>query len=239
MVCLSFPPMSAPRLVTQRSSIKPTPPFRAALLYLSFMNISVGLLQLQRSWQRFPTRRAPRPGWWLRRSTFSLHHLTRHLQFHRTFFCIDANERWRGLPNECEGFSSWLVPEAEHQDATQLLNSSSWEVARPGGTALTSQGSCGRCLRGGPRRSAGSMHVCAMVGLGTGNQWFLSITIMKCIWKRSFFSRSLLPGADNSLEMQSALPGLAARCKGKHALLRGVAGKARSCPVAPRPWRSS
>lgn len=55
----------------------------------------------------------------------------------------------------------------------------------------------------------------------------------------NFFLRSLLPGADNSFEMQSALPGLRARHKGKHDLLRGVAGKARSCPVAPHPWQSS
>lgn len=35
----------------------------------------------------------------------------------------------------------------------------------------------------------------------------------------NFFFRSLLPGADNSFKKQSALPGLAARCKEKHALL--------------------
>ena len=83
------------------------------------------------------------------------------------------------MPDEWEEFGSWLVPEAEHQDATQLFNFSSWEVTWPGDTTRTSQGSCGHCLQGRPSCSAGSMHECMMVGLGADTQWFLLTTVIK------------------------------------------------------------
>lgn len=53
MVCLSFPPMSASRLVTPRSSTQPRPWFHAALLHLILWSLSAGrTLALGRTYAR-------------------------------------------------------------------------------------------------------------------------------------------------------------------------------------------
>lgn len=237
MVCQSFPPMSASRSVTRRSSTQSRPWFHAALLYLGTLQMSLLVSSSSKGLGKhsLPQEHHCQAGSsviHLLSSPLDRHNSTRHSSA-LTLMSDGESCQMNGR--------SWLM--ASTRGRTSGCNSV-LELLQLGGYLARRHRidlagipwllSVGRTLALGRiyarMHDGGAGGRCPAVPLDNCYKIHLEM---------SFFFRSLLPSADNSFEMQPALPGLAARYKGKHALLQAVASKARSSQAAPHRGQSS
>lgn len=226
MVCLTFPPTSAP------CSTQPRPWFHAALLYLCTLQMPLLLSASSKGLGKHTILQEPhcqsdgsgKP------PCLTTHSSTGHFVALTLISAEEGCQMNRGV---------WLMAATEGRtpgcnSAAELLHYLWSYLARRHHTNFAEiQWSLpeGRTL-------AGSTHTCTMVALGADTQRFLLITAMKFIWKHISFSEASSP-------VLTTLSRCNLHCLGsphsarKHALLQGVAAKARNCPAAPHPWKSS